>query len=104
MSRYVWNGADLNTLLVLPGEVADCLPSAGAEQLRVLLWFSRRTAEFDTAACAAALGMSEAECVGCLNFWVERGILRFADAAPAAAIPAAAEPIQKARPAAVKPV
>ena len=104
MSRYVWNGADLNTLLVLPGEVADCLPSAGAEQLRVLLWFSRRAADFDTAACAAALGMSEQECVGCLNFWVERGILRFADTAPAAAIPAAAEPIQKARPAAVKPV
>ena len=102
MSTYVWNGGDLNNLLVLPGEVADCLPTAGAEQLRVLLWFSRHGQDFDTAACAATLGMSEAECVGCLNYWVEKGILRGGDVAVAA--PAESAPVKQARPAAVKPV
>ena len=102
MSQYVWNGGDLNNLLVLPAAVADCLPRAGAEQLRVLLWFSRHTHDFDAAACAAALGMSEQECVGCLNYWAEQGILRSANTV---STPAAAEPSQKAaRPAAVKPV
>ena len=102
MSAYVWNGGDLNNLLVLPGEVAECLPTAGAEQLRVLLWFSRHGQDFDTAACAAALGISEAECVGCLNYWVEKGILRGGDVAVAA--PAESAPVKQARPAAVKPV
>ena len=102
MSAYVWNGGDLNNLLVLPSAVAECLPAAGAEQLRVLLWFSRRTADFDTAACAVALGMSEPECVGCLNYWVERGILRCDGVAVAA--PAEPAPVKQARPAAVKPV
>ncbi len=103
MSGYVWNNADLNNLLVLPGEAAECLPAAGAEQLRVLLWFSRRGNDFDVAACAAALGMSEQECAGCLGFWVERGILR--TDAVTIATPAAIEPIQKVpRPTAVKPL
>ena len=102
MSAYVWNGGDLNNLLVLPGEVADCLPTAGAEQLRVLLWFSRHGQDFDTAACASALGISEAECVGCLNYWVEKGILRGGDVAVAA--PAESASVKQARPAAVKPV
>ena len=101
MSRYVWNDGDLNNLLVLPGEVADCLSSAGAEQLRVLLWFSRRGTDFDAASCAAALGMSEPECVGCLNYWVEKGILRCDGAVAASAEPA---PVKQARPAAVKPL
>ena len=102
MSTYVWNGGDLNNLLVLPGEVAECLPAAGAEQLRVLLWFSRHGQDFDTAACAAALGISEAECVGCLNYWVEKGVLR--SDAVAVAAPAESAPVKQARPAAVKPV
>ena len=104
MAQYVWNSGNLNNLLVLPGEVADCLSTAGAEQLRVLLWFSRRGGDFDTTACAAALGMSEAECVGCLNYWAERGVLRAADVAPVTAAPAEATPVKQARPAAVKPV
>ena len=102
MSAYVWNGGDLNNLLVLPGEVAECLPTAGAEQLRVLLWFSRRDGDFDAAACASALGISEAECVGCLNYWVEKGILRGEGVAVAAPVETA--PVKQARPAAVKPV
>lgn len=101
MAQYVWNSGDLNNLLVLPGGVVDCLPSAGAEQLRVLLWFSRHSLDFDVAACAAALGMSEQECVGCLNYWVEKGVLR-SDAVAVSA--PAVEPSKSARPAAVKPV
>ncbi len=101
MSRYVWNSGDLNNLLVLPAGVVDCLPGAGAEQLRVLLWFSRQGQGFDAAACAAALGMSEQECVGCLNYWVERGILRCDDVA---ATPAVAATAKAVRPAAVKPL
>ena len=102
MAQYVWTGGDLNNLLVLPGAVADCLAGAGAEQLRVLLWFSRHARDFDAGTCAAALGMSEAECEGCLNYWAEKGILRVADAAPVSA--PAAEVTKAARPAAVKPV
>ena len=103
MSRYEWNGGDLNNLLVLPAAAAECLPNVGAEQLRVLLWFSRHGQEFDTAACALALGMSEPECVGCLDYWTERGVLRRDGAAVSAPVPAA-EPGKAARPAAVKPV
>ena len=103
MAQYVWNSGDLNNLLVLPGAVADHLPYAGAEQLRVLVWFSRR-GDFDTTACAAALGMSEQECVGCLAFWAERGVLRAADAAPAVVAAVESAPVKQARPAAVKPV
>ena len=104
MSEYVWNGGDLNNLLVLPAAVADCLPRAGAEQLRVLLWFSRHGQRFDAAACAAALGLSEAECIGCLDYWAEQGILRRGDAALAAVTPASVSSVKAARPAAVKPV
>lgn len=105
MPRYVWNSGDLNNLLVLPAEVTERLACAGAEQLRVLLWFSRCGQEFDPAACAAALGMSEQECVGCLNYWVEQGVLRAAEAAVTATVaPATVEPGGKPRAAAVKPV
>ena len=105
MSRYVWNGGDLNNLLVLPASVTERLAHAGAEQLRVLLWFSHCGQEFDAAACAAALGMSAQECVGCLNYWVEQGILRSAETTVATIeAPAAVELSQKPRAAAVKPV
>ena len=103
MSRYVWNSGDLNTLLVLPAAVTERLSCANAEQLRVLLWFSRCGQDFDAAACAAALGMSEQECEGCLRFWTEQGILR-ADTAVAVSAPAAAPAVKAPRAAAVKPV
>ena len=102
MSRYVWNGGDLNNVLVLPASVTERLVHAGAEQLRVLLWFSRCGQAFDPAACAAALGMSEQECVGCLNYWVEQGILRTDDAVTVTEPAASAEKAPRA--AAVKPV
>ena len=105
MSRYVWSGGDLNNLLVLPATVTERLTCAGAEQLRVLLWFSRCGQDFDTAACAAALGLSEQECVGCLNFWVEQGVLRAAETVVATtAAPATTESSQTPRAATVKPV
>ena len=104
MSQYVWSGGDLNNLLVLPAAVTECMACAGAEQLRVLLWFSRCGQEFDPAVCAAALGMSEQECVGCLQYWVEQGVLRAAETASATVVPATADPSQKPRAAAVKPV
>ena len=103
MAQYVWNSGDLNNLLVLPAAVAECLPTAGAEQLRVLLWFSRHVGDFDAAACAVALGLSEAECEGCLGYWAERGILRVADAAVVSA-PAESASVKSARPTAVKPL
>lgn len=105
MSRYVWNSGDLNNLLVLPAEVTERLTCAGAEQLRVLLWFSRCGQDFDPAACAAALGMSEQECMGCLHYWVEQGVLRAAETAVATTVAlATTEPGGKPRAAAVKPV
>lgn len=102
MSRYVWNGGDLNTILVLPATVVDCLPQASAAQLRVLLWFSRCGQSFDAEACASALGMSLQECESNLYYWVEQGVLRRGDtaapapaAAPKAAPPAAVKPMWK---------
>ena len=102
MAQYVWNSGNLNNLLVLPGEVADCLSTAGAEQLRVLLWFSRHGG-WDATACAAALGLSVDECEGCLRFWAEQGVLTAADA-PVAPVPVAEEPKTAPRAAAVKPL
>lgn len=105
MAQYSWNGGDLNNVLVLPAAVTQRIAHAGAEQLRVLLWFSRCGQTFDAAACAAALGMSAEECVGCLNYWVEQGILRTAEVVvePAAA-PVTAPAAKAPRAAAVKPV
>ena len=106
MAQYCWQNGDLNNLLVLPAAVTERIAHAGAEQLRVLLWFSRCGQAFDAAACADALGMSAEECVGCLNYWVEQGILRTAEAAsePVADAPVAAPTAKAPRAAAVKPV
>lgn len=104
MSTYVWNTPELNNLLVLPAGVEDCLPRAGAEQLRVLLWFSRQGRCFDLAACAAALGLSREECEGCLRYWVEQGVLRSADTVAVSASSDAVANQKVPRAAAVKPV
>lgn len=105
MAEYVWQCGDLNNLLILPATVTECIAHAGAEQLRVLLWFSRCGQAFDAAACAAALGMSAEECVGCLGYWVEQGILRTAEVQSEPAAVSVAAPAAKApRAAAVKPV
>lgn len=102
MASYSWNPAGMGSVFVLPGGVADRLTLASAEQLRVLLWFSRRGG-WDAAACAADLKMEAAACEGCLYFWVEQGVLVSDGAAPVAAAPAEAKkPAPRA--AAVKPL
>lgn len=91
---YCWNGTALQGIFALPNVVADnCLSLASAEQLRVLIWFSRHQPQWDAEACAAQVGLSTDECEHCLQFWVEKGVLA-ADTAPA----------PKARPAAIKPL
>lgn len=100
---YCWNASALRGVFALPNAVADtCLSLANAEQLRVLLWFSRHQPQWDAAACAAQVGLSADECEGCLRFWVDKGILSPANAA---VNPVAADaPLVQARPAAVKPL
>ena len=93
MAQYTWNAAALRGVFALPNAVADdCLSLTSAEQLRVLIWFSRHQS-WDAAACAAQMGLSADECERCLQFWVDKGILA-TDSAP----------VPKARPAAVKPL
>ena len=102
MAQQDWNPAGMRQPLVLPGDVADrCLSLASREQLQVLLWLSRRQLDWDAAACAAALHLSEEECEGCRRFWEEQGILTTAGSPATPAAPAVSRPA--ARPAAVKP-
>lgn len=103
MAQYSWHPASMSSVFVLPGGVADCLPMASAEQLRVLLWFSRRGG-WDAAACAADLKMAAAECEGCLQFWVEQGVLMSDGAAPAVSPPVTEEKKPAPRTAAAKPL
>lgn len=104
MAQYHWNPACMGGVLALPADVADrLLTVATAEQLRVLVWFSRRGG-WDAAACTAALGMSADECEGCLRFWVEQGVLLADDTAPAASAAPAEDKKNAPRAAAVKPV
>ncbi len=104
MAQYGWNAAALRGVFVLPHTVADdCLSLASAEQLKVLLWFSRHQA-WDAAACAAQVGLSADECEGCLRFWVDKGILTADTVVPAAEASAEPTPVPQARPAAVKPL
>lgn len=103
MPRYTWNPEALGEVFVLPGAVADRLLSlATPEQLRVLLWFSRHGQSGDTAACAAATGLSADACAGCLRFWAEQGVLLGDGVASPAAEPAQ-EKVPVVRTAAVKP-
>jgi len=102
MAQYAWNPARMGGVFVLPNEIADrLLTVAAAEQLRVLMWFSRHGG-WDAAACAADLQMTAEECEGCLRFWTEQGVLVTDDAAPAPTV-AAEEKKSAPRAAAVKP-
>ncbi len=105
MAQYGWNPVCMGGVFVLPNAVADrLLTMASAEQMRVLLWFSRHGG-WDPAACAADLGLSADECEGCLRFWAEQGVLTAADAPPEAAValPTDAKKVAP-RAAAVKPM
>ena len=104
MADYIWNPTAMRGVFALPDGVADaCLSLASAEQLRVLLWFSRHE-NWDADACAAQLGMTADECDGCLRFWAEQGILADAQATAAPVTAAAAHEPPHARPAPVKPL
>lgn len=103
MADYFWNPAGLTEPVLLPSTVTDTLLTlASAEQLRVLLWLSRHRLTMDPTACAAAVGLSPDECAGCVDFWVEQGVL----APRAVAEPSSAPSTKKAalpRPVTVKP-
>lgn len=75
--RYQWNGSHLAQVFVLSAEVVDQhIRLAGAAQLKVLLWFCRHGAgEFDAAACAAAIGLSAADCADAFQYWIATGVL-----------------------------
>lgn len=91
MSQYVWNAQALGQVFMMPASVVDRLHLATPEQLRVLMWFSRHGQDFDLPACAAALGLTPAECEGCLQFWAQQGVLTATGtpSTPAAKAPAA---------------
>ncbi len=100
MATYHWAPAGMAEVFVLPATVVDtALKLASAEQVQVLLWFSRHHQQWDAAACGQALGRSAAECESHLQFWVQQGLL-----CPAEAAASPAAPEKKARPAAVKPL
>ncbi len=100
MATYHWAPAGMAEVFVLPAAVVDtALKLASAEQVQVLLWFSRHHQQWDAAACGQALGRSAAECESHLQFWVQQGLL-----CPAEAAASPAAPEKKARPAAVKPL
>ncbi len=103
MATYHWAAAAMRGVFILPNDVVDAaLSLATAEQLRVLLWFSRHQEGWDSTACASALGMTTDECEACLRFWVDRGMLAMA-ADTSDPTPVDASPIPHARPTAVKP-
>lgn len=103
MSQYMWNPQALGQVFMMPAAAVDALALATPEQLRVLMWFSRYGQDFDLTACADALGLTPAECEGCLQFWAQQGVLN-AVGAPAAPAPAPAPKKPTAPVAAVKPL
>ena len=103
MAQYSWNPAGMSGVFVMPNEVSDrLLTVATAEQLRVLVWFSRHGG-WDSAACAAATGLAAEECEGCMRFWAEQGIVNGDGMAPVSAPTVAEEKAPAPRTAAVKP-
>lgn len=97
MAEYFWAPAGMSRPVVLPGTVAnELLTAASPEHLRVLLWLAGHGLSMDTAACAAALGLSTEICENSLRFWVEQGVLT-----PAAGVSVPRTPAP--RPAPVKP-
>lgn len=98
MAEFQWSCTAMRGVFLLPDSVADDhLTIATAEQLRVLLWFSRHHQHWDAAACAAQVGLSAEECNGCLHFWAQQGVLTNGEVTPTTAV------MPQARPAAVKP-
>ena len=86
---YTWNMRLMGDVFVLPGDIVDNhLRLAGSTQLKVLLWCARcGRGEFDAQACSAAIGVSPADCVDALQYWLQTGVLT-ENGAPAS-VPAA---------------
>lgn len=116
--KYRWNSSALTNVFVLPAAVTEQhIRLAGAAQLKVLMWFSHSgTGTFDAAACAAAIGLSAADCADAFQYWVETGVVLAEGEESVAAVSVVsvsetAEPkaekapamVPVARPAAVKP-
>ena len=72
-----WNPEALDEVFALPAQVVDRhIRLAGSAQLKVLLWLARAgRGTFDADACAAAIGLSAADCTDALQYWVETGLL-----------------------------
>ena len=72
-----WNPEALDEVFALPAQVVDRhIRLAGSAQLKVLLWLARAgRGTFDADACAAAIGLSAADCTDALQYWVETGVL-----------------------------
>ncbi len=107
MEQLNWNPAGLGGVFALPASVVQQhLKLAGSVQLKVLLFYAANGG-FDAAACAKAIGSSEADCLDALQYWVEAGVLlRSGQPAPAAApavTPTAPPAVVAPRPKAVKP-
>lgn len=117
---YTWNTGLMGDVFVLPGDIVDNhLRLAGSAQLKILLWCARNgRGQFDAQACSDAIGLSPADCVDALQYWLQTGVLTavgedapvsvsISTPTPAPAVPAAPAaivmPTAKARPAAVKP-
>lgn len=74
---YRWNPDQLAEVFALPAAVVDRhIRLAGSAQLKVLLWLARTgRGRFDAADCAAAIGLSAADCADALQYWLETGML-----------------------------
>ena len=97
---YQWNPRELANVFALPAGVADrALKLAGPAQLKVLIWFARR-GTFDPAACAAATGVSAADCADAMQYWINEGILTTGEAAPVSPVSVSPPPMPPLKPAA----
>ena len=100
---YQWNSAVLGEVFAVPAAVVDDhMKLAGSAQLKVLLWMLRHgKGTFDPDRCAAAIGISPADCSDALQYWFAAGLVLPAGMpAPgqAAAAPASAPPAEEAPP------
>ena len=95
----------LSSVMAIPTAAVDrALRLAGVAQWKVLLWFSRH-GRFDVTQCAAATGLSVADCRDAMLFWVETGVVQKTGEEPPSTEPAVVStPQPPSRPAPQKPV
>lgn len=85
---YRWNGEQMGQVFVLPSSVVQQhIRMCGSAQLKVLMWLScHGMGAFDAEACAAAIGLSAADCTDALQYWLETGVLLSEGDKPSAAV------------------